>query len=201
MRVTKKFKKFGRKEAFVLFLIFWIIPYCTLGYLNELREINSLPLWFDNMIPFWPPAILGYVLYFPLCFFTFLVIKDEWLLRRGIEAFIFEVLMTCLFFIVFPTFMPRPEVVGSGFFENMISKMWELDTSANAFPSQHVSNSFICAFLIGKQYEWLRPFLILVAVIIAVSTVFVKQHYVWDVISGFFIALIAYHLAFKKESV
>lgn len=200
--MIKKFEKgFGRKEAFVLFFILWTVPYFGLGYLNDLREVSLLPLWIDDFVPFWAPSIIGYALYFPMCFFTFLVIKDENILRNGVKAYAYVVLMAVLFFVLYPTAMPRPELTGGGFFEFIVGKMWEIDTTANAFPSQHVSCSFLSAFLYGRYFKGKLWIFILIAVVISVSTMFVKQHYVWDVISGFLLAILAYYLAFKEVKV
>lgn len=182
----------------MLFLIVWIVPYSALGYLNELRDVSFLPMWFDDLIPLYPPATLFYILYFPLCFFTFLVVKNEIVRRNGMKAFIYGTFMAVLFFIFYPTAMPRPELLGDGFFDIVLRKFWEIDTTANAFPSQHVINSFVCAFILGeekKKFKWAFLFL---ALVIAISTMFVKQHYVWDILVGFFIAFVAYFLAFKR---
>ena len=194
-------RKFGRKEAFVLFLIFWTVPYMTLGLLNEFREVSTLPLWLDDFVPFWAPAIIGYALYFPLCFFTFLVVKDEDILRKGVKAFIFTSLMTSLFFLIYPIAMVKPVLEVTGVFDWLVQLVWKVDATANAFPSQHVAYSFLCAFVYGKYFRGKGWIFVGLAVVVSISTMLVKQHYIWDVVSGFLIALLAYCLAFKKVRV
>jgi len=47
-----------------------------------------------------------------------------------------------------------------------------------------------------KKWGW---FFISIASVIAISTLLVKQHYVWDVISGFILAVFAYWWAFVRS--
>jgi len=197
--ITKKFEKFGRKEVFALFLIFWIIPYSVVGYFTESMEVNSLPMWVDNYIPLWTPAILGYALYFPLCLLTFLIIRDENILRKGIKVFIFTALVTDLLFLIYPAYMPKPGLEVANVFDGLVAWVWRVDTNANAFPSQHVAFAVVCALVLSRAFKGKALYFVALATVISVSTMLVKQHYIWDVIGGGLIAIIAYYFVFREK--
>lgn len=197
--IIKKFEKFGRKEVFVLFLFFWIVPYAIVGYFTESMQVNSLSMLVDEHIPLWTPAILGYALYFPLCFLTFLIIKDENVLRKGIKVFILTALVTDLLFLIYPAYMPKPGLEVVNVFDGLVAWIWRVDTNANAFPSQHVAYSVVCALVLGRAFRGKAVYLIALATAISISTMLVKQHYIWDVIGGGLIAVIAYYFVFREK--
>lgn len=187
-----------RTRIYIVFLFFWIVPYSVTSFVGKFTGAYLLPMWIDNYIPLWSPALLGYALYFPLVFFTFILVKDLNISKKGIHAFIISAVITSSFFLAVPTKMPRPPLVSDGFFDTALNNVWILDTAKNAFPSQHVAFSFVCAFVLATAYRKWGWFFILVALVIAVSTLLVKQHYVWDVVGGFVVAVFAYWWAFVR---
>lgn len=202
--MTKLRKKFGRAQALSIVVPAWVLTYPIIGFLSEFREVNYLSLWVDNYVPLWTPAILVYVLYYPLCLVPFLVIKDEEILRKGVRAFVYGIMMTALVFIVYPVAMIRPveSLEVDGVLDKIVWLLWKFDTPANAFPSQHVALIFICVFILAagvkersRRWVWMYA---MISVLISVSTMVVKQHYVWDVLSGVVVAGIAYYLAFVR---
>lgn len=189
----------NRTRIYFIFLFFWIVPYSAAAFAGNFREVHDLPLWIDNYIPLWPPALAGYALYFPLVFFTFILVKDLNISKKGIYAFIIATFITSSFFFAVSTKMPRPSLVADGFFDNVLLVLWNFDTAKNAFPSQHVAFSFVCALVLATAYKKWQWVFILTAVVIACSTVLIKQHYVWDVIGGIIVAVFAYWWAFVRS--
>jgi len=189
----------NRTRIYIIFLFFWIVPYSAAAFAGNFREAHDLSLFVDNHIPLWPPALVLYALYFPLVFFTFILVKDLNISKKGIYAFVVSALITFSFFIVVPTKMPRPTLVADGFFDNALNNVWMLDTAKNAFPSQHVAFSFVCAFILATAYKKWGWFFVLIASAIAISTVLIKQHYVWDIFGGLAVAVFAYWWAFVRS--
>lgn len=106
-----------------------------------------------------------------------------------------------------PTYMDR---VAEGLlddspgFLNQLRRFWySLDggeRAYNLFPSFHCINSTVSYLgVMGRKEipKWFRVYSLITAILIFFSTVFVKQHYVVDVISGIIIALIAYFVCKK----
>jgi len=68
----------------------------------------------------------------------------------------------------------------------------------SVFPSAHVSSSFACAFAMIRclpERPWAGRFLLVLAVLIAVATVYGRYHYAADAVAGFGMSLVATALA------
>jgi membrane-associated phospholipid phosphatase len=190
--------KLTHSKIFLIFMFFWVVPYSTATFFVESRTAYLLPFWIDNHIPLWPPALIVYALYMPFVFFTFILVKDLEVLKKGLYAFIIAAVVTFCFFVIVPTAMPRPEISANGFFDAALLKVWFIDTPKNAFPSQHVAFPFVCSFIWATAYKKWGWTTILFAVAVAISTMLVKQHYIWDVIGGIVVAVFAYWWAFLR---
>jgi membrane-associated phospholipid phosphatase len=65
----------------------------------------------------------------------------------------------------------------------------------SVFPSAHVSGAFAIAFgawRVLPEHKWVGRFLLMMAVLIAVATVYGRYHYIADAIAGLVIAAIAF---------
>lgn len=86
------------------------------------------------------------------------------------------------------------------FFEKLRQFWYSLDGSAMAYnllPSFHCINSTLCYLGVAGRKEiplWFRIYSLLTSLLIFASTVFVKQHYVLDVITGIALAALVYAL-------
>lgn len=109
----------------------------------------------------------------------------------------------------FPTYMDR---VAEGlyevsenptFFEKLRQFWYSLDGSAMAYnllPSFHCINSTLCYLGVAGRKEipkWFRIYSLVTTLLIYASTVFVKQHYFLDVVTGIALGAIAYFLCKK----
>ncbi|MDO8520471.1 MAG: phosphatase PAP2 family protein, partial [Deltaproteobacteria bacterium] len=71
----------------------------------------------------------------------------------------------------------------------LISLFYGLDTPAvNSFPSLHVTGAFLSFFIIRRHWAKGTPLLFLLAVLISLSTLTFKQHYMADVLAGMTVA-------------
>lgn len=111
-----------------------------------------------------------------------------------------------LFFVFLPTYMDRSEEglmeLGSrpGLFNWFLGLIYSADGSErafNLFPSYHCLISTYCYLGVRRRPEISRGFRIyslVMAILISLSTVFTKQHYVIDIPGGVGIALLCYVL-------
>ena len=166
-----------------LFLAFQTASYFLVGILSEQF---SLSLWsarsvYDERIPFLPWAVFPYMLY-PLqmaapLFFSFKAGEMRRLLSGLIAA---SASAFVLAFVHAPFPSPRPvleEPYSPLVF--LVSVLYRADISPIYFPSLHVLHSL----LIGMQFQGRGgAFRLLLpsALLISVSTVFVKQHFLYD---------------------
>jgi len=96
-------------------------------------------------------------------------------------------------FLLYPTAAPRPQnVVGDGFAAWALRFLYEADPPYNCFPSLHVAHSFVSALTCYAVHRRVGMIATGAAALVALSTLFTKQHYVVDVLAGVCLALVAW---------
>ena len=86
-----------------------------------------------------------------------------------------------------PTTLARPEITGTGIWDQMLNLVYTVDPSANLFPSIHCLVSWFCYVGIRGQKKvplWYQRFSCVFAVLVCISTQVTKQHYIIDLIGG-----------------
>ena len=158
----------------------------------ELPLARAVPL-----VPAW--AVVYGALYGFLILLPIVVVRQEAHVRRTVHAYLTIWLTAYAVFILYPTVAPRPALVrGSGFAAWGLRVLYDADVPYNCFPSLHVAHSFVSAFTCGRVHRGVGRFAIACATLVAVSTLFTKQHYVVDVIAGVALALFA-HVVFLRQ--
>jgi len=157
------------------------------------RHVPELAL--DRMLPLQPEWALVYgALYLFLILLPVFVVRQEELIRRTVFAYLLIWLTAYVFFFaLYPTAAPRPgRVIGQGFAVWGLRALYSSDPPYNCFPSLHVAHSFVSALACHRVHARLGVVAIGFATLVAMSTLFTKQHYVLDVIAGVFLAAVAY---------
>lgn len=100
-----------------------------------------------------------------------------------------------------PTTMPRDNI-----FTQMISGLYQTDTSTNLWPSIHVYNSIGAHLAIARSKAFehkkgIRIGSLILATSIVLSTVLIKQHSVFDVLTAFVMAAIMYLVVYRFDLV
>lgn len=164
-------------------------------YVPELALDRALPL-----VPAW--ALVYGALYLFLILLPVLVVRQDTLIRRTVFAYLLAWLTAYLcFFVVYPTAAPRPhQVTGEGFAVWGLRALYSSDPPYNCFPSLHVAHSFVSARACGLVHRRLGAIAMLAATLVAVSTLFTKQHYVVDVAAGIFLAFVACAIFLRRSS-
>ncbi|MDZ4676701.1 MAG: phosphatase PAP2 family protein [Oligoflexia bacterium] len=186
------YTKINRLIAYPLTYFYVMAGYIITNY-NSLNPPQFLPLTFlDMQIPFleWTGWIYCTVYFVPLIA-AFVVTKD-----RDIKAMLtcFLVLSTLCFivFLMHPTTYPRPTLSEPNFFNFPLQIAFQIDRPSNCWPSLHVVYAFLTAFFVQLYKPRLGSFLLLWAIVIAISTLTVKQHYLWDVLAGYLLARVGF---------
>ena len=161
-----------------------VIAAYTRGWTLHLPEMAL-----DRMIPLQPAWAPVYLSYFVFPFLPMLVIRQEELVRRTFLAWLSVWIVGYACFLVYPTILPRPiGEIGEGFFAWFLRGVYDGDPPRNCFPSLHVATPFVAALSCWRVHRGVGLAAGLWAALVAVSTLFTKQHYVADVISGIFLA-------------
>lgn len=161
-------------------------------YPPSVRHVPELAL--DRALPLQPVWALVYgALYLFLILLPVFVVRQEELVRRTVYAYLLIWITAYLFFFVlYPTAAPRPaRVTGEGFAVWGLRALYSSDPPYNCFPSLHVAHSFVSALACHRVHARLGVLAVGFATLVAMSTLFTKQHYVLDVIAGVVLAVVA----------
>lgn len=159
-------------------------------------------LGLDRLIPLVPTWALVYgALYLFLILLPVFVLQDRDLIDRTVRAYLSVWLLSFAVFILYPTVAPRPdEVEGTGFAAWGLRFLYDADPPYNCFPSLHVAHSVVSALACARVHRPLGCFAMLCAVLVATSTLFIKQHYAADVLVGALLAVVACAVFFRGHS-
>lgn len=158
---------------------------------------------FDSSIPFMPEWTIFYVLWHPLLIITPCILyklnKSDFYTYIVVKFFIEFIAIFIFFF--YPTLFIRPEFAVKDIFTWFLNLVYITDTPAlNCLPSMHCTVCFtsIYAFVksnkIGKKC---KAFFTIIFIGIILSTLFVKQHAIMDVVTAFLLTLIVSLITYK----
>jgi membrane-associated phospholipid phosphatase len=132
-------------------------------------------------------------LYMFMAVLPLLVVRQRDLVGRALQSYLTVMAMAYAGFLLYPTSAPRPpEVIGDGFASWTLRIAYDIDPPYNCFPSLHVAYSFVSALTCFRVHRQVGVVAIAWAALIALSTVYTKQHWVVDVIAGALLAGLAY---------
>src|SRR4051812_744847 len=157
------------------------------------RALHAPELFLDRVVTVQPVWALVYgALYLYLILLPVFVVRQEPHIRRTFLAYLTVWSVAYVCFLLYPTRAPRPAIVtGQGFAAWGLRLLYAADPPYNCFPSLHVAHSFVSALTCYRVHRGVGVAAVLCAVGVGVSTVFTKQHYVMDVIAGYFLACVA----------
>jgi membrane-associated phospholipid phosphatase len=164
----------------------------------SVRYVPAIAL--DGRLPLVPVWSLVYgALYAFLILLPVFVVRGEQHIRRTVHAYLLIWITAYVFFVIYPTAAPRPaSVTGTGFAVWGLRALYGADPPYNCFPSLHVAHSFVSAWTCHRVHRGLAHCATLVAALVALSTLFTKQHYVLDVVAGVMLAAIAWWVFLRK---
>lgn len=152
----------------------------------------------DYRVPFIKEFIIAYIIWYPFIILTmvYLCLKDKRVYYRTLASLILGFLASFTIFYVFQTHVPRPEVVGDDIFSKLVRLIYSGDQPYNCFPSLHVLESHLMVMGVNaleNKSKKLQYFMVFTSVMIILSTQFVKQHVVIDIIGGLYLAEVIFN--------
>ncbi|MBU3100977.1 MULTISPECIES: phosphatase PAP2 family protein [Clostridium] len=193
--VTYQWKDVIKRGMFAL-----SIPLISLTYplINQYRgNTNDLFTFVDKLIPFNKFFILPYISWyvFIAIFSVILCIYDKEKYFKLLITLDLGMIMCYIIYYFYPTYVPRPIIVGTDFFSNLVLSLYAADNPYNCFPSIHVLNSVLITLYIYESEMVSKCIKVICSIMsfsIVLSTMFIKQHYFADVIAGIIFAFILY---------
>ncbi|MBD2458342.1 inositol phosphorylceramide synthase [Nostoc sp. FACHB-87] len=182
------------KLIYITLLGLSFLPY---KFLNQRTgKIHILKLEIDRWIPLLPIFAIPYLLFIPFIVITLVYfILFSQFYKSITVAFTLCLLIAYGFYIFYPTTVPRPAIISTDFFSQLVAFIYTVDQPYNCFPSLHTSLSVLALlFWIQMFPNMLLPLGVFVLSILF-STLFTKQHHVPDVLSGMVLAILCFWIS------
>lgn len=195
--------------AHLKYLLGWV-GYFVLYYLTE----NFIPLercypvhsLLDDVIPFCEYFLIFYVFWYLLIVISlvYFALYNTDGFKKLMTFIIVTQLVAMAIYIIFPSRQDlRPaEFVRDNVLTRLMAFIYRIDTSTGVCPSLHVAYSIgiASAFLKEKDLSrfW-KSAVVVVAVLISISTAFVKQHSVMDIYAAIPLGILAEGIAYGRS--
>lgn len=184
----------------MLYCLFYIPAFFTL-------ERVSVPIFeaqcaLDRAIPFIPVFVFPYFtwhLLFPGLLIYFMFKSRNDFMHLSINMFT-GMTIALLIYAVLPSSIDlRPAVLGNSISEKICAVLYAMDTPTNVLPSIHVSStvSIILAVRVSeslKNRRAVKTVIYIVSALIILSTMFIKQHSIYDVVSGAALSIVLWYI-------
>lgn len=207
MKVKDFLKKYN--HAWVFLYAFIYMPWFTYLEKTVTTHFYEIHSKIDDYIPFIEYFIVPYLLWFvfiTVCgLYIFFTDKKEFYKMAA-----FGIIGMTLFLIictVFPNGLYlRPRTFArDNIFVDMVKMLYTTDTSTNVLPSIHVYLSLTVSIAIKRskrleKKQWVKAATYVMAFLIILSTMFLKQHSVTDVIAAFVLAIAAYVVVYVPST-
>ena len=190
----------GSNPNTILLVVFvaLVFSYFPMAAATRGRTLFVPELALDRAIPIEPAWMPMYISLWLFSFLPLVVVRGV-ARRRTVLAYITTAITAYVGFLILPTSAPRPAVVpGDGILAWGLRTLYALDPPYNCFPSLHVAYSFLAALSAYRAHRGFGVMALLWAVLVGISTLFIKQHYVADVIAGALLALAVYAIVVRR---
>lgn len=188
-------EKFNIKEIKWIDLIWLLIlPIININYIlaasmgNSAREIG---FFLDGKIPFISLFIIPYIYWYPyiLLGLIFILYKSRNKYLRVLLSIYVGMIVCYFFYYFFPVEIRRPYVADTNIFNKLVNIIYDNDRPVNCFPSIHVLNTYLIMRFTKKEYNkaWFN-YTNIIGILIILSTVFIKQHYILDGLASIFLS-------------
>lgn len=206
-------KKYYKKYKHIIPAIVYMAIYLVwFAYLEKtvVRPSTLIHLKIDDAIPFCEYFIIPYLLWFVyvsgvIIYYFFKDKRDYYractFLFTGMTIFLLISTLWPNGHHLRPHIMPRDNI-----FTTMVACLYQADTPTNLWPSIHVFNSLGAHISITKNAKLCKNKIVhigslFLCVSIILSTVFLKQHSVFDVLTAFIMAAILYLVVYSYDIV
>jgi len=170
------------------------VTYAPINHWSIGRPAHALYLPGEERVPFLPAFESLYVLTYVLPWVLVAVRPDFRVCARACLSFVLVLVVAYASYALFPVYLERPTLHVDSVATWLLALEYR-DPSYNHFPSLHVALSWIVYLVTRGAAPRLGRVLLPVVLGISISTLFVKQHYVVDVVYGTLLAAVAWSLA------
>lgn len=175
-----------------MFLL-WAGVYLVLCWIPPMRELRYLPASLESGIPLRPGFSLLYILLYPIFLLPYFVVRERPVFQRLVAADLVMIVTCSLTFLALPIAVERPPLPpGSDLGTWVLGVIWNNDVRWNCMPSEHCMAAMIASLACWESNRRVGAFAFFSTLLIGVSTLFTKQHYLVDVVAGYSLAVVVF---------
>ncbi|MCP4914838.1 MAG: phosphatase PAP2 family protein [Oligoflexia bacterium] len=167
-----------------------IYGFCN-HYASGVENHYAMYTQWELSIPLLPWMIIPYLSLNLLFVVAAFILKTPTVIKAYCLSLVLGALMAAVIFIIFPGELGFVRQ-GAPYFTAIFEGMYAIDKPHNLYPSLHVTYSSlsIWAMLEQSKNKILHAFLWVWLFLISFSVVFVHQHHLFDIVTGWILALI-----------
>lgn len=190
-----------KKKNKIVYVIISLILYQTFLYLitkTSPFKPHYIKIGLDNSIPFIPSFIYFYVSWYAMLFLIpYKIYKNDIeVFYKYILSLAITITVLALIYLFYPTIVVRPDIISTNITLSLLKFIYFIDTPAlNCLPSMHCNVCFLFIFYIINSKNINKKSKIIICIwslIVIISTLFVKQHVILDIISAFIVSFITF---------
>jgi len=179
-------------SVFLIVGVYQFYFWCQRNYVNQPRNLRT-PL--DDVIPYRPRWVWIYSgLYYPVIVYINFTVESPRQFLHIAMSYILLLAAQMAFFVFFPVATPdewRAVNQRRGNSEKFLAFVQSFDSPANSFPSMHTSVAMLTAM---HLFPHLGVYALAFPLLIAISCVFTKQHYLVDLPAGALLGWLVFRL-------
>lgn len=171
-----------------------LFVYEYIGALDLGRSVSMLDTPLDRAIPLMPWTVWFYEPFYVSIFVIAVIgFRTRLLFHCALVGIIFNKVVAAFGHYFIRAEGPRPVLVPPypDLSTAFLAFVYQIDPPGNVFPSLHVAHPFVLAFILSFDRPKLGRVTMVMATVLAVSTLTTKQHFIADVLAGLAMALVA----------
>lgn len=194
-------KTWCKALLFLASFAFIFMGYVEIQSLTSHLSGSQVMTKLDNAIPFVPefvwPYTGGFVLILAVAFL------EDYVFKKFMASFIVSSLICLLVFYMYPNeYIARPTLDSSTYTSWLLGIVYKYDGPNNTLPSLHVLYAMLIAS--AFKHDGTKPLFVeclvwVACILVAASTLFVKQHCIVDVLSSVAIAFFSNHIVYRRK--
>jgi membrane-associated phospholipid phosphatase len=176
-----------------------LLSYLSLNFIGYflIQTLNphgtQLSTSLDSKIPLIPIFVIPYMLFIFYPIFSLSLFWNNYKNYLSLSlSLIIITSISLLIYYMFQTEVTHPTILPTTNLTYLISLIYYYDAPVNTFPSLHVAIPTLCTLFIHEKNKSLFPYILPITIFIILSTLFIKQHVILDVITSILIALIIF---------
>jgi membrane-associated phospholipid phosphatase len=178
------------------------LVYFGIGHSHLTRSTEILRTRLDDAIPFWPWTSWCYLPFYAAIFLIAVAgFRRKLIFNRAVQAVLIVMTLGAIGHLSIGAEYPRPVLYPPFPDASHAFLAWvqHVDPPGNVFPSLHVAHTTMLALILREDRRRLGNVTLVMATLLALSTLTTKQHFIADVISGYILAVLGWAFAMRGQ--